>query len=543
MEQDLIELDIERFSAECDDLIIANDLAKLRIIAEEYESHEYIFEHKIYEAQYYYVMGNVLEHINTRDCIAWHSAQSSMPLIAYRRSLYILNSLPAEVFLADAEMRLKACIYTNLANYLSNQYRFLEAIPLFEQAIELSESTAHLGYAVNQIALSSALFDSTHQKIHYKRAYQICTEAIKSIPKLHPEHVKTLEDGNIIRPFYNWYKDNLLLLEIKNPPYEEKYNSNSERHYLHWCGRNKLFLNDINDISDSPEYFYDSIDLPSFSYTHNPLNEIEDDLIFHSSFDEIKSCFLYSRYLAYLSNKSDLDTSKKNHIAFNTYSPIDSLDSSFNSIESEHLKSSFLRSYSIFDKIAYFICKFFNIQDKPDHQISFDSIFKKNKLKQGKFEPNPEIININNKFIIPLFLILKEIPSVKFENETIDHKRWKDKNRIELCRIRNSIEHQSIKIYEDRIYIKMSEKRRSVVENSENSPLKAQALKMQDYAVKISFEDFQKQNMTLLKLAREAIIYLSLAINLDQKNKDRSNKEDGPIVIRTKVPRKSDPYL
>lgn len=536
MELDPPKFDVDLFSAECDELIISNDLVKLRVIAKEYELHEYVFEHKLLEAQYHYVVGNVLDHINSRDCIPWHSAQSSHPLIAFRRALYTLNSQPPDIHIAHEEIRLKSFIYTNLANHLSNQYRLLEAIPLFEQAIELSESTAYLGYAVNQIALSTAIFDSTHRNIQYKRAYQICLEAIKSTPKLHPEHIKTLEEGEIIRPFYNWYRDTLLSLEIKNPPYEEKYKSEAERNYLKWCGKNKLFLNDLNDISDDPEYYYDSIDLPSFSYTHNPLNEIEDDLIFHSGFDEIKCCFLYSRYLAYLANKADFGPGGKAHIAFNTYTPIDSLDSSFNSIESEHLKSSFLRTYSVFDKIAYFLCKFFDISDKPDHKITFDSLFKKKNLKKGDFEPNPELLRINNTFIIPLFSILKEIRSVQFEAEIIDQQKWAAPGMIELRKIRNSIEHQSIKIYEDTIYISRANKRREEAEQFEEGYQKKNALKMLNYSINISFDNLYKQNIALLKLAREAIIYLSLAINIHEKSKEGNNK----ITMKRKVPRKGD---
>ncbi|MEF1230532.1 LA2681 family HEPN domain-containing protein, partial [Vibrio fortis] len=134
------------------------------------------------------------------------------------------------------------------------------------------------------------------------------------------------------------------------------------------------------------------------------------------------------------------------HFFNKTYPHVDDMSHSITNLKASHYKSAFRTLYSLFDKIAYFINRFFELNDiEYDHKISFDSIFRE--LKGGKsWKPHSKLKDSQNCFIHALFYILKDIRDVK---DSTSVSRWLDPDAKAFSEIRNAIEHRSLKIVDD----------------------------------------------------------------------------------------------
>lgn len=158
--------------------------------------------------------------------------------------------------------------------------------------------------------------------------------------------------------------------------------------------------------------------------------------------------------------------------------------------------------------------------------------------------------------------------------------RWLDPDAKAFSEIRNAIEHRSLKIIDDFGYtltqsdrsyrqssldslkgeindneaqIKKLVNEISLAEQEGNTVLKAaletkklsfdeklqqgksqlrEQEKLSSHSVLIKVSDFESRLMTLMKLARNSIMYLSLAIHFEQQNE----LDDGDIIIPREVP-------
>ncbi|WP_232058718.1 LA2681 family HEPN domain-containing protein [Citrobacter sp. wls711] len=73
-------------------------------------------------------------------------------------------------------------------------------------------------------------------------------------------------------------------------------------------------------------------------------------------------------------------------------------------------------AHSLFDKIAYLISRFFNLNElEDDSRISIDSLFSgfNDKGSRNGWKPHKKLKNNNNHFIHALFYILKVIRDVQ----------------------------------------------------------------------------------------------------------------------------------
>jgi hypothetical protein len=250
---------------------------------------------------------------------------------------------------------------------------------------------------------------------------------------------------------------------------------------------------------------------------------------------------------------------------------------SINNLKASHYKSAFRTLYSLFDKIAYFINRFFDLNDtKYDSKISFDSIFRTLK-DRNKWKPHSKLKDSKNYFIHALFYILKDIRDVQ-DATPVSH--WLDPDAKALSDIRNAIEHRSLKIIDDFGYtiiqsdcdfrqieltkmdteitdlasqlqaiyekIRVAKKLKNndviaVLETKKQQldkrlcrleTKKHEKKKLSSHSLLIKESDFESRLMTLMKLARNSIMYLSLAIHLEGKIKP----DDGTLRMGKEVP-------
>ncbi len=379
-------------------------------------------------------------------------------------------------------------------------------------------------------------------------AYNLIKEAIEDIEKLYPEQRVDLEgDGYLLR-FKEWFEENFE--ESSFDYFSEEHNNSKtrkEKQYFKWCAKNRLFINDLNDVCGYEISHQDVLALPSFSQSINTTLTMHEELAYHGNFDEIKNDYCYARYL-FFSAHSIPD--EEQHFHNSTYQHVDDMSYSINNLKTSHYKTSFRILYSLFDKISYLISRFFDLNDiKDDNMISIDNLFRDFKSKNWKrnWKPNKKLADSDNHFIHALFYILKDIRDVK---DTSSVSEWIDPDAKAFSEIRNAMEHRSLKIVDDFGYELVTsynnyhnnelEKLNSEIGNIKeklNSPLPSQEAsslkskleklksdlykknKLSSHSILIPIAQFESRLMTLTKLARNSIIYLSLSIHFEEKKR------------------------
>jgi hypothetical protein len=363
-----------------------------------------------------------------------------------------------------------------------------------------------------------------------------------------------------------------LTQNIEHPPRKHKQ-------YLEWCAANKLFINDLNDVCEYEISYQDVFALPSFIRTINSTLNMHEELAYHGNYDELKNDFCYARYLIFSSKNIPDNVS---HFFNSTYQHVDDMSHSINNLKTGHYKSAFRILYSLFDKIAFFLSRFLDLNEiKDDKMISIDNLFRDFKAKNWKKEwkPHKKLKDSDNHFIHALFYILKDIRDI---TDSSSVSKWVDPDAQAFAEIRNAMEHRSLKIVDDfgyeltnsynsyqkdqfneltkeieniRIEIESICKEQQQTGKDCNSTLmeqfeaqkiqlmsKLSALelkihekeKLSSHTLLIPMSQFESRLMTLMKLARNSIMYLSLALHFEEQKRPKEG-----LYLPTAVPLKN----
>ena len=550
---------IEELSQKADEILQEADQEQLKMFFDSLVEVEYTFDSFFDEARFYYILGNCSQVLYSYDRLDWFSDELSKSVTFFRKALYAIRQIN---FLTDEEMYLQSCIETNFGNSLRSQGRAFCCIPLWDNAIKCKQNPVPiLSKANHELFLAKNVYDPSHKQYHYFTAYQLIQLGLKHLDQLYPEQrVAYSEDGDLMN-FKAWFEDTFKTDDFAYfDLYKMDFESKKQSNYLMWCAGNRLFINDLNDVSVSEIVYQDIINLPSISQVINPTLSMYEELMYHGNFDELKNDYCYARYLIFSAKDIPDDYT---HFFNDTYSHVEDMSYSITNLKSSHYKSAFRILYSLFDKIAYFIHRFFDLNDiENDHKISFDSIFRK--IGEKKWKPHLKLKNSQNYFIHALFYVLKDIRDVK-DSTYVSY--WIDPDAKAFSEIRNAIEHRSLKIVDDFGYtLTQSDKayKQSQLEklnaeiddlntqieelyNEINSTNKVQndvvkaelenkkqildkelhlarlkvyeQKKLSSHSVLIKVSEFESRLMTLMKLARNSIMYLSLAIHIEEQNK------------------------
>lgn len=570
---------LDEFGKLADQYILIGDENSLSELVERYTARDFTFKHPIYEAHYLYCLGNCYSKIYEKRKIEWYSDDLMKSVVAYRKALH---ALPKEDWMefesiTNARISLRSMIETNLANCLSSQGRTLCCIPHYDKAISLDENPiAIMSKANNELFLANSLYDSGHSEYHYFIASELIEKATYNINKLYPEQRMALEDGGNLFRFKEWFDETFDTESFKDlKEYTENFASRKQKAYLEWCGVNNLFLNDLNDVCDNQIVYQDVFALPPFIQSMNSSLTMHEELSYHGNYDELKNDYCYARYLMFSSKDIPYDAP---HIFNSTFQHIDDMAYSINNLKVAQYKSAFRATYSLFDKIAYFISRFFDLNDlKHDKKISIDNLFRDFTGKNSDWKPHKKLKDSDNHFIHALFYILRDLRKVG-QSDSVT--KWLDPNAVAFSEIRNAMEHRSLKIaddfgyelatskniYNDEELKRMQREINSLPEeiksvelqvknhNSESSKIaneleeefnklnsKLNELKsklheknkLSSHSLIIPISQFESRLMKLIGLARNSIIYLSLAIHFEERKRNR----DG-IYIPREVPLK-----
>lgn len=564
------ENELDEFSQLADQYIITRDYSALSALVESFTGQEHSFSEPLHEAQYLYSLGNCYSVLYAVRKTEWYSDDLMKAVIFYRKALHTIPKL----YWKDAEINiekyntLKSMIETNLGNHLSSQGRALCCIPHYNKAISIdSNPVAIISKARNELFLGSSLYDDGHREYHYYIAYELINKGIENIRRLYPEQREPLEEGGVLFKHKLRFEECYKVSDFDYfKEYKEEFHSKKHKEYLEWCATNNLFLNDLNDVCHYPIIYQDVFGLPPFRQSLNSSLTMHEELAYHGNYDELKNDFCYAKYLIFSSKNIPDDTP---HIYNSTYIHVEDMTYAINNLKVSQYKSAFKIAYSLFDKIAYLISRFFNLNElKDDSRISIDSLFRDMNGKGARHEwkPHKKLKDNNNHFIHALFYILKDIRDV--QNSTSVSK-WLDPDAVAFADIRNAMEHRSLKIVDDfgyelatshnnyheaefsklkeevntlpleirEIGLKLKQAKKEndadLLQHLQNQldklNLKLEEVKskidekekLSSHSLLIPISQFESRLMQLIRLARNSIMYLSLAIHFEERKRPK----------------------
>ncbi|WP_237730622.1 LA2681 family HEPN domain-containing protein [Lelliottia amnigena] len=567
---------IALFEMRADEVISSNLINKIIGFIKAIENPNYVFSNEIIKSRYYYTIANCQSAAFIKTNTNWHSEELGKSVINYRKALNALQHIEnTDKYIIN----LKSRIETNLGNYLCSQGRVLCCKNHWEMAIALDNNpVAIIRKAYNNLNLAGLLYDEGHSYYHYYEAYKSIKEGLKELDTLDPELSSAYnENGDLIK-FKNWFESNFEESDFHLiESYKEKFESKAHFSYLKWCGDNRLFLNELNDEYKTELVFTDSITLPSHTTIMNQTLTMSEDLTYHGNFDEIKNDYIYARYLIFIAHNIPND---KNHFFNTTYQHTDDMSHAITNLKAQHYKSAFKTLYAIFDKIAYFLNSFYDYND-VDAKIYFHNFF--GKFENGRLKPHSKLKESNNQFLHALFYILKDIRDSNHKDNSFDSESyWLDPDAEQFSKIRNAIEHKSLKIIdefgykllktetdfyekalteeknnlthlESEIYVickeikiykdnhhqenlkELIEQRDKLSRKITLSKIKInEKTKRAKHSLMICETDFESRLTLLMKLVRRSIIYLSLAIHWEQQK----SKDNNTVLISREVPLK-----
>lgn len=565
---------IKDLSRKADSILIEGDYEKISIFLNSLLEVEYIFESLFDEASYYYTLGNCSQKLFRYPRLNWFSDELSKSVVLFRKGLYVIKKISSP---SNNVLFLKSCIETNLGITLKSQGRLFCCIPFFDNAIKCKQNPIPiLSKADNERFIARSVYDHGHKDYHNFIAYQLIQLGLDNLDRLHPEQRVAYSEGSDSMNHKSFFERNFKTEDFSYfDLYKMEFESKKQAGYLKWCGDNKLFINDLNDVSSSEIVYQDIMTMPDISRQINSTLSMHEELMYHGNFDELKNDYCYARYLVFEA-KDMLDD--KVHLFNKTYPHVNDMAYTITNLKASHYKSAFKTLYSLFDKIAYFIHRFFDlndIDDKTERRVNFDSIFRK--ANSNKWEPHSKLKNSPNCFIHALFYILKDIRDVT-GSTPVSYSL--DPDAEAFSKIRNAIEHRSLKIVDDFGYTLTQSDRnyrqssldslKDEINDNETQVKKLSdeiflAEKQQNIALKIALEtkklsfdeelqrgqskfreqqklsshsmliemsEFELRLMTLMKLARNSIMYLSLAIHFEQQY----GLDDGALVMPREVP-------
>lgn len=476
----------EILAKEFDSATISKDINKIESVIEKALS-MVESENEASKAAIFYSLGTAYGGLqSTKGTIDEDSIKKQLYYL--RKSIKIIES--EELTKPEYEpyiLTQKLTLYTNYANVLDLCGRKIMAVEYLKKTLELHNSFC-MGFGnLGRIYQSYAELDfdeGRQEEFHYFACQKLYAACESNDPNTHSSakvYFKTLLDRYPQEFIDNALKEKMVF-------YKYSYPDPAEFSYRSWCLKEGLFLNPANDLPVLELAFAgDTIQLPKM------IVKVHDKPIFHGMFAQLKQEYIYARYLYYETINSDGQV----HFADRETYILSHTDYAQYCIRVEKLKTSFRTLYGMFDKIAFFIEHYFDIGIK-ERDINFKTIWKEsagygNKQYQFKNILKPK----DNIALSALYWISKDF----FE-------KFEDSPNPELKRIsdiRNALEHK---------YVKVTSSFFNRTEKWEDG-----------LALYVSENELYDVTLELLKILREAIICLSLCVNIGEIPKREAAKD------------------
>jgi hypothetical protein len=399
-----------------------------------------------------------------------------------RQILYLRKARAHTAFL-NINPIICAQVTTNLANSLNHLGRCVEAIALHDEALRHQPGFAMaLGNrGLSRMEFAGALHDRGHAIIILLAAYDDFIAA--SSPEAFWEGdyqgvreqfiAKADEIANVI--------DIAAARSLNDLESHSLGHSKQEKAYRRWALEHQLFLNPINMLGAHAIASTDHFGLPEY---RSPIGEPPQ---FIAWFNQLKQEYAAARLLLF-----EAKTSPSNHFADRKLMLVDTLDYPAFSLALEKMRLAFRSAYSLLDKVAGFINAYFQFEKKPD-RVDFRNVW----LKDTKNPPSllPKLEEHANLQLRGLYWLSFDIVGNEpNEPDAIEPEAMALKN------LRHALEHRCLILREFD-----TSQATGIVEN-------------------LTVDAFHGHTLTMIKLARAALIYLSLAVGQEERLRKKTDK-------------------
>lgn len=412
---------------------------------------------------------------------SWQEKETLAQVLCLRHSV-------SEASFDGIERINKAKIFTNLGNSLNSLGRFIEAIRYWDLALNelpnFAMALGNKGIGVFEYAIS--LYDKGHSTILIHEASKLLERAISS---------GSLWDSgpdNVAEAAFLRYKtrSSAFLANVEfNPEFDlngfSLGRSKAERIYRRWVLDRKLFLSPLNDAMDLSVAAADTIHLPDHRYN------LPDKPKYPNYFNILKQEFITARYALF-----EAKTGKQKHFSDTDTLLINGYDGVYFGYRNEQMKIAYKLAYSILDKVALFINEYFLV-GLPPVQVNFKKIWEQE--KKGVATLRPIFVDRENWPLRGLYFLSKDLFDESFLASSLPEAK-------QLADLRNKAEHRFLSLQELPFN----------VESTDNH-------------VYVTVDVFEQKVIRVLSMAREALIYLSLAMHTEESIRWADDDAEGLI--------------
>lgn len=448
--------------------------------------------------EFYYFKANawsVLRLIKHQDDLkvwAWNQEEILYEIYYFRRAI------THGAFESVDDFR-KCQILVNTGNILNHIGRPIEAIEYWQRALNI---IPNFGMAKANLALgwevyARLLYDRGHSSILLNNAYKVY-RSIKSVSHIWNEGeieriaLSIIEKEKQIRALVDIEKVDSIPLDGYSLGRSKK-----EKGYRAWVLENSLFLNPLNDVGAHSIASTDILHLPSIVTEHSQMPH------HYGFFNQLKQEFASSRYLLWQAiGECDL---YKQHFSDKDVYLVDTLDFSRYGVAIEQLKFAFRSSYSLLDKVAFFINDYWTL-GHDRRRVYFHSVWYKN-TKDKSEGLHPKLENLANNCLRGLFWLSKDFVD-KGESDKPLLGRVMEPDATRLAELRNHLEHKYVKVHDEFFFTRNSSGQHAFDD---------------ELAFHISTEELTGKSLKLLKLIRASLVYLSLAVHREEQIKASNN--------------------
>lgn len=412
----------------------------------------------------------------------WDNSELEKEIYYLRLARNSISEIPIEKDRSDLRFR----ILTNLANALNHVGRFSEAISIWDRVLYIFPKYA---MAVGNRGLAFCwygkyLYDPEHQGIFFNESYHQIKLALSLGVESHAatgmtewlEHLLELTD---------WEKFDFQLKK------ESLGRSKREKYYRTWCLKHKLFLNPLNDLWQENIAANDILTFPAVivKLADKPngfsLPEV------YGIYNQLKQEYVSARYMLF---DAIIESQQTVHFSDKRVKLYDMLDYREYQLWIEKTKMAFLGAHAIFDKIAYLINEYWEL-DLPPKRIAFKSCWFNNGIYTNGLATSFK--GSGNWALRGLYWVSKEFIGEKEKGSPLQPDAW------HISEIRNHIAHKYLKVF-DHLLVDTKQWRNR---------------KGHEWEYPISDQELITQTLKLLSLVRNALVYLSLAAHNEEQRK------------------------
>jgi hypothetical protein len=402
--------------------------------------------------------------------------QWEQPTLA-RELFYLRRAVSHQDFSQTPDVTKCRCL-NNLGSRLRVAGRVIEALEYWRRALEVQPNfgMSLCNRAIILANYAEALEDPGARVLFMWVAHREASAALA--PTAHYTSIRDQRTCDYTREIMKWIEsivDVAGIAALDPLKYTDTSVTEEERDYRHWCLVNCLYLNPSNDLGPYTVAADDSQGLAAH------VVRVDAPHTFESFFDQMKQEYVSARWLLYQGLTVRTPHFSDRGVFVSATEPLPSL-----SLAIEKVKVAYRISYSLFDKIGFFMNAYMEL-GVPERQVSFRTLW-----RTGENKPIRREFDLTGNWGFSALYWLAKDFFEKVGDEVAEPQARG------LSDIRNHIEHKYLRV--------------TVAESPTVPP--------DDLAFMVSRGRFEGKAMHLLKLARSALIYLAIGVGFEERRRE-----------------------